>query len=100
MPVDNLLRQAEEDNKLFISRFLALPKPSSAGPTGTWRTYKPVVHSDKCRRCGLCWLYCPEEVIEWKPGAVPTIDYTFCKGCGVCAHECPVKAIELVYEGA
>jgi len=96
---EDLLREALEENKLFVEKLLAKPQPGSAGPTGTWRTYRPVVNEGKCIKCGLCWLYCPEEAIEWSPGGLPKIDYRFCKGCGVCVRECPVKAIDFVYEG-
>nr|WP_228546764.1 4Fe-4S dicluster domain-containing protein [Hyperthermus butylicus] len=52
----------------------------------------------------MCWLYCPEHVIEMAAGRgprgqdIPVIDYEYCKGCGVCAQVCPVKAISMVSE--
>ena len=78
--------------------------PGSMGKTGTWRTERPIVNLEKCIGCYLCWLYCPEHVIEMVPGKgvkareVPEIDYDYCKGCGICANVCPVKAIEMVSE--
>lgn len=45
----------------------------------------------------LCWLYCPEGVIEVRNG-VPVVDYEYCKGCGICAAECPAGAIVMVEE--
>ncbi|NPA97048.1 MAG: 4Fe-4S dicluster domain-containing protein [Crenarchaeota archaeon] len=77
---------------------LSPPMEGAAGPTGTWRIMKPVIHEDKCVKCGMCWLYCPENVVSWEPGRVPSIDMTYCKGCGVCASVCPRKAIEMVVE--
>jgi len=62
-----------------------------------WRDFRPVVNLEKCRKCWLCVVYCPEGVILQSPVG-PKIDYEFCKGCGVCANECPVKAIEMVRE--
>ncbi len=47
----------------------------------------------------LCWLYCPDDVISWRPREYPEIDYTYCKGCGICASVCPVNTIEMVLEG-
>jgi 2-oxoacid:acceptor oxidoreductase delta subunit (pyruvate/2-ketoisovalerate family) len=65
--------------------------------TGNWRTFKPVVDSDACIRCGTCVTFCPDGVITLGDMGAE-IDYYFCKGCGVCANECPVKAIEMVKE--
>jgi len=62
-----------------------------------WRTFRPVVDADKCRKCWLCVMYCPEGAIgRREEGAV--IDLRFCKGCGICANECPAGAIEMVRE--
>lgn len=91
-------REAEEDIELFRKRMLSFPAEAAAGPTGTWRIMRPVVHADRCVKCGLCWLHCPENVISWSPGEVPRIDLTYCKGCGVCSTVCPRKAIEMVLE--
>lgn len=55
---------------------------------------KPVVDPSKCTRCKLCWLYCPEGVVE-VGGEGVVVDYARCKGCGICANECPVKAIRM-----
>ena len=76
----------------------AKPAVGSAGRTGSWRLYRPVIDYGKCRRCMLCWLYCPEGVIEVRNGA-PVVDYEYCKGCGICAAECPAGAIVMVEEG-
>ena len=77
--------------------------------TGEWRTFKPVINQDKCIRCRICWMYCPEGAIQEVPKEHITskgvkysvtyeVDYYYCKGCGICAEECPVKAIEMVLE--
>ena len=83
---------------------LSLAGPGSMGRTGYWRTQRPVVNYERCTGCYLCWLYCPENVIEMMPGKgprgqdVPVINYDYCKGCGICAVACPVNAIEMVDE--
>lgn len=88
-----------EDAKMFRDRLLSRPSSGSAGRTGTWRLYRPEISLEKCTRCGICWLYCPDDVISWKPREYPKIDMEYCKGCGVCADVCPVGAIEMVLEG-
>ena len=57
--------------------------------TGDWRTLKPVIDKSKCTKCGLCWMYCPDNAINENFD----IDYDFCKGCLICMSVCPVKAI-------
>jgi len=71
--------EARKDIEYFNSVMLTKPVPGSAGITGTWRTYKPVFNTDKCIKCGLCWLYCPEGVIDWETEHYPQVDYTYCK---------------------
>jgi pyruvate ferredoxin oxidoreductase delta subunit len=67
--------------------------------TGDWRTFKPVRDLEKCTRCLLCYIYCPDSAISWNSGKGDIeFDYNFCKGCGICANECPVDAITMVFE--
>ncbi|HHX51547.1 MAG TPA: 4Fe-4S binding protein [Clostridia bacterium] len=60
------------------------------------RNLRPVIHHEKCSRCGFCWIYCPEGCIT--RGETYLIDYDYCKGCGVCGAECPKDAIAMVRE--
>jgi len=81
--------------------------------TGTWRTSRPIWHSENCIHCLTCWVFCPEEAYKLTDGKtrsgkprkeIREIDYFHCKGCGLCVAECPVNkkgnaiAIELVRE--
>ncbi len=77
--------------------------------THAWRTIKPVIDQEKCIRCRLCWVYCPDSaILEVDEEYVTSkgrrykvsykVDYDHCKGCGICAFECPVNAIEMVPE--
>jgi len=34
--------------------------------TGDWRTERPILDKEKCIKCALCWIYCPDAAI--KPG--------------------------------
>ena len=71
-------------------------KSSLGFMTGDWKTYQPVRDLEKCTKCLMCVLYCPEGAIKWMPelGKVE-FDFGYCKGCGICANECPTKAIKM-----
>lgn len=76
---------------------VAEPGSTVVTKTGTWRTYVPVFDNEKCIKCSLCEIYCPECCIHQVDGLfVPDLEY--CKGCGVCANECPRGAIEMILE--
>lgn len=65
--------------------------------TGDWRWQVPEVDPNLCKRCGLCYMYCP---VGCKIELVTHFDtdLEFCKGCGICAYECPAGAITMVPE--
>ncbi len=79
---------------------LPLSKPSigASGLTGYWRLRRPSVSYDKCIKCYLCWLYCPDSTVDINERGDVVIDYKYCKGCGICSNVCPVKAIVMVDE--
>jgi 2-oxoacid:acceptor oxidoreductase delta subunit (pyruvate/2-ketoisovalerate family) len=72
----------------------------SIGKTGEWRILRPEISGEKCNRCGICYLYCPEGTMVFKSGMGPEVNLTYCKGCGICASECPRKAISMKPENA
>ena len=80
----------EKTSRSAISR----PVGGSAGRTGSWRVFRPVVDKGTCNVCGLCGLYCPDSAIDIEF----TIDLAFCKGCGICANVCPRKGITMARE--
>jgi pyruvate ferredoxin oxidoreductase delta subunit len=77
------------------------PAIGEAGKTGEWRIFMPVINHSKCipsrqnkPSCFICWMYCPEAVIQ---KTIPIkIDMDYCKGCGICSQVCPVHAITMV----
>lgn len=88
-----------------------IPEPATSLKyyTGDWRVERPVINQDKCVRCRLCWVYCPDNAIREideeyvtskgrKYKIMYIVDYNYCKGCGICAQECPVNAIDMIPE--
>ncbi len=66
--------------------------------TGEWRTERPIVDTQICNGCGICFIYCPPQCMV-DDGDYYKANLEFCKGCGVCAKECPKDAINMRAEG-
>jgi len=83
---------------LSIGCAILEPGNSTQLVTGTWRLQRPVIDYEKCNKCGLCWVYCPDMAMtKTDEGSYePNLDY--CKGCAICAEECPKKAITMIDE--
>jgi pyruvate ferredoxin oxidoreductase delta subunit len=72
-------------------------KSATEYKTGDWRSKRPVRDEEKCTRCLICWIFCPDSAISWD-GKDIHFDLNYCKGCGICAEECPVNCIEMEEE--
>lgn len=66
--------------------------------TGDWRSKRPKWDFNKCNKCGLCYVYCPEGCIQPIGDGYYEADLFYCKGCGICATECPKDAITMLEE--
>lgn len=64
------------------------------------KSKKPLytVHSDQCKKCGMCMKPGCPAMTKAGDGTV-RIDDTMCTGCGLCADLCKFGAIELVKAG-
>ena len=71
---------------------------ASAKQTGAWRVKRPVIDTDACTRCGLCFVRCPDGAIALDEDGFPIIDYDHCKGCMICEQICPLHAIDSYQE--
>jgi len=94
-----LVEKAEKGD--FTSKTLPMaaiipnPPTSQEYKTGTWKVTAPVIDQNKCIRCLLCWIYCPDMSIIRNEDNSVKVDYDHCKGCGICMSVCPVKAISM-----
>ena len=81
-----------------IGSIVTEPGSASQYETGTWRSQKPIFDSDKCIKCGICYIFCPEGCIEQDSEGYFEANIFYCKGCGICARECWTQAITMVEE--
>ena len=54
------------------------------------RTMRPLVVFDKCIKCTLCWLHCPDSCFDVTPDSYYDVHLEYCTGCGICADVCPI----------
>jgi pyruvate ferredoxin oxidoreductase gamma subunit len=83
-----------EEARLSVPAVFA-PGTSERVQTGLWRTERPVLDADLCKRCSLCATYCPENAIALDREGFPKIDYDHCKGCLLCVEQCPAHAMKI-----
>lgn len=75
------------------------PATSEEVPTGLWRTMRPIIDYDRCKRCAwICSTLCPDSTISINEEGYPEIDYEHCKGCLICMSSCPSHAIRAIPE--
>jgi pyruvate ferredoxin oxidoreductase delta subunit len=83
---------------LEIGAIVTEPGSASQYRTGDWRSQRPTYDFNRCIKCGICQLYCPEGCIQPNPEGYFEADLYYCKGCGICARECWTKVITMVEE--
>src|SRR6266496_3230377 len=65
----------------------------------TTRSMRPVVDFEKCIKCTLCWLQCPDSCFDVMPDGMYDANMEACCGCGVCEAVCPeANCITMVSE--
>ncbi len=84
--------------KLDLGCVVREPGNSRLFKTGDWRSQRPVVDKEKCVKCGLCWVYCPDMAVVLTKTGDYQVNLDYCKGCGICAKECPKGAITMALE--
>ena len=85
-------------NELEPGIVITEPGNSRDYHTGDWRALLPVLNKDRCIRCGICWVFCPDIALHPDDQGYYLVDLKYCKGCGICARECPTGAIHMEKE--
>ena len=83
---------------LEIGSIVTEPGNASAYRTGDWRSQRPTYDFNKCIKCGICYIFCPEGCVEQNAEGYFETNLYYCKGCGICARECLTKVITMVEE--
>jgi len=83
---------------LEIGSIITEPGNASQYETGSGRTQRPIYDTNRCIKCGICYIFCPEGCIEQNAEGYFEANLFYCKGCGICAQECWTKAITMVEE--
>ena len=60
-----------------------------------WCFERPVWDTQKCVRCGICYLSCPDGAIFQNKDGYYDADLQYCKGCGICIQQCVTGCITL-----
>lgn len=84
--------------ELEVGFVVTTPGSASSYRTGDWRSERPIMHKERCVKCGSCYIYCPDSAVYLTEGGDFEIDLFYCKGCGICENECPRGAISMVEE--
>ena len=66
---------------------------------GDKRRGLPQWDKDRCIRCGVCYLYCPDGAVYRTADGYFEADEKKCKGCGICHRECWFGVICMEQEG-
>jgi len=84
--------------ELLVGCVVAEPGSASQYQTGDWKSQQPIWNHQKCIKCGICYLFCPDFCIHENEEGYFEADLYYCKGCGICARECWTQAITMVEE--
>lgn len=65
---------------------------------GDKRKSAPMWDKDRCTRCGLCFIYCPDGAVYRCDDGFFDVALEKCKGCKICHSECMFGALSMEVE--
>ncbi len=83
---------------LEIGSIVTEPGSTRKYKTGDWRSQVPTHDFNRCIKCGICQLYCPDGCVDQNSEGYFEANLYWCKGCGICARECPTAVITMAEE--
>ena len=92
-PSTEKIQNIAYDDVLLGTPSILAPGNAEVRRTGSWRVERPEIDYDRCTRCGLCFVHCPDGAIALDEQGYPIIDYEHCKGCMICLEQCRPHAI-------
>ena len=92
--VEDQIHHVGYDDVVVGTPSILAPGNAEARKTGAWRVERPEIDYDRCTRCGLCFVHCPDGAIALDEQGYPIIDYGHCKGCMICLEQCRPHAIK------
>ena len=92
--LQTVMVSVDHSTPLLATPSVLHPGNAEARQTGSWRVERPMIDTDVCTRCGLCFVRCPDGAIALDEEGFPVIDYDHCKGCLICQQICPLRAID------
>ena len=84
--------------ELEVGVAISVPGSARLYKTGDWRSRRPVVEKDKCIKCGICYIFCPDMAVTKGEDGFFEANLFYCKGCGICARECFTQCIHMQAE--
>jgi len=100
-PADKFDKRKESDfgaKDIELGGVVYEPGNAARYKTGDWRSQRPVWNKERCIKCAMCSMFCPEGCIGPDSEGYYEADLYYCKGCGICARECWTQAITMVEE--
>ena len=99
IPVKNIQQEYNPTWKELLPGCVVIePGSAKSYRSGDWKSQHPEYAQEKCNKCGLCYIFCPEGCITQKDDGYFEADLFYCKGCGICAKECPKDVITMIEE--
>lgn len=83
-------------SEIGVGFIVDTPGGAKSYRTGDWRSQKPLYDKERCIKCGVCYMFCPDAALKIDEEGYIAVDDFYCKGCGICSKECVTGAFKMV----